>query len=526
VSLPAPIAAPPARRRVVILDGDPSFGPSLQHDFGSRDFDVDIVASETEAIASVETSLPALVVLDAHLPGSAAVQLLRRWQTRQPELIVVLVSGKASLNVIVDAMKEGALRFLVKPVTVDALLEKLEQQPRTSAESAPLPGAQHVLGTAALDADGIDRFFAISPGLLAIWGFDGYFKMLNPAWIKALGYTIEELCAKPHLELVHPEDREKARDEASELRGGHTVFVFKNRYRRKDGEYRWLEWHATPSPENRAVYASARDVTKTVRMEQGLRAANTHLEGEIAENAVLLRRSAEQNDLLVALGRAKEEVSSMLVHDLKNPLSVIVANYDFLVDGFEGSADCLEALQDSKMAGQRMLRLLENLLDVTRLENGALKLRVAPLEIIELIDALVEQRRILASARNVTVVRVPSPPITIAADQDLLTRVIENIFDNAFRHTPQGGRIEIRLERVGTNLEIRFGNSGVPVAKEIRPTIFEKHRHGTESSRLNLGLGLYFSRLAIEAHGGVIWNEETEAMPTVFGIRLPGGTPS
>jgi PAS domain S-box-containing protein len=507
------------RRRVVILDSDPTFGQSLQKDFDSRDFDVEIVGTPAQAVASIAASLPALVVLDVHLPEEAALRLLRIWQQQAPDLVVILVSGKASLHVVIKAMQEGGRRFFAKPVSVGALLDAIEAPPRALPFMLPV---NHQLGTAALDTAGVDRFFAISPGLLSISGFDGYFKMLNPAWIKALGYTIDELCERPHLELVHPDDREKARDEAFDIRGGHTVFIYKNRYRRKDGEYRWLEWHATPSPEHRLVYASARDVTKTVRMEEGLRETNARLKGSVASHETQLRASEEKNDLLAELGRAKDEASDLIVHDLKNPLSVIIANYDYLVDGFEGSAESLEALQDSKTAGQRMLRLLENLLDVTHLENGSLKVCAVSVDIRALLSTLVDQRRILGLGHGITLSFLPGAPLTITIDQDLVTRAIENIFDNAFRHTPPQGRVEVQLTQVGTDIEIRIGNSGRAIPVDMREAIFDKHRQAhDDSARLNLGLGLYFCRLAITVQGGAMWVEETELLPTVFGIRLP-----
>ena len=111
-------------------------------------------------------------------------------------------------------------------------------------------------------------------------------------------------------------------------------------------------------------------------------------------------------------------------------------------------------------------------------------------------------------------------------DADLMTRAVENIFDNALRHTPNGGSIEIERREVGPDVEIRIGNSGGAIPVEERMTIFEKHQRGsTEVGRMNLGLGLYFCRLAIEAQGGKMWVEETTRMPTVFGIRLPRTAP-
>ena len=115
-----------------------------------------------------------------------------------------------------------------------------------------------------------------------------------------------------------------------------------------------------------------------------------------------------------------------------------------------------------------------------------------------------------------------SPEIRMKADADLLTRTVENILDNALRYVPDGGMIEIELRELGMEVEIRIGNSGPAIPIEARSVIFDKHGQvGVDIGRRNLGLGLHFARLAVEAHGGRIWVEETETLPTVFGIRLP-----
>jgi PAS domain S-box-containing protein len=490
------------KRRVLIVDSDRAFGRSLAKDFTALGLDVETVETAGEAIARVATSPPDLVVLDLFLPERAACEMLKVWKVQAPGVVVVLVSGDASMNVVLDALNEGAHRFFTKPVTAAALIGELDQ--------------------GALKTEEVDRFFAISADLLSVAGFDGYFKMLNPAWEKTLGYSLEELYSRPHLELVHPEDRDKATDEAVEIRGRQTVFRFKNRYRCKDGSYRWLAWSATPSPGQRLVYASARDVTKSVHMEQGLRQANQRLKRVVASRGVLLRESTVEHDSLVELGRFKDEVAAMLVHDLKNPLSIIVLNYDYILEGFEGSADCLEALRDSQSAGHRVLRLLANLVDVAHCEDGTLEVHRSQTNLAELLRPIAEQRRALVRSRHLEIIVSPAPEMTVAVDPDLVTRTIENIFDNACRHTPNGGTIEVAMREVGPDVEIRIGNSGSAIPDAARATIFDKHgQAGSEHGHLNLGLGLYFCRLATEAQGGRIWVEETDRLPTVFGIRLP-----
>jgi len=108
----------------------------------------------------------------------------------------------------------------------------------------------------------LDRFFTLSLDMLCVAGFDGYFKRVNPAWTRVLGYTSEELLAQPYMEFVHPDDRNPTSDAASTLNVGGEVMAFENRYRAKDGSYRWLEWCSVPYPHERTIYGAARDVTE------------------------------------------------------------------------------------------------------------------------------------------------------------------------------------------------------------------------------------------------------------------------
>jgi PAS domain S-box-containing protein len=113
-------------------------------------------------------------------------------------------------------------------------------------------------------AEQLGHFFSISTDLLCIAGTDGYFKRLNPAWERTLGYTIGELLAKPYKEFIHPDDVERAEVEAAELGadGSKVTVSFENRYRCRDGSYRWLSWNAIPVPDSGMLYGAARDTTE------------------------------------------------------------------------------------------------------------------------------------------------------------------------------------------------------------------------------------------------------------------------
>jgi PAS domain S-box-containing protein len=118
----------------------------------------------------------------------------------------------------------------------------------------------------------LERLFTLSLDLLCIAGFDGHFKRLNPAWARTLGYSLEELLAKPYLDFVHEDDRAATITESQRLATGDDTVSFENRYRCKDGGYKWLLWNATPDYARKKIYAVARDITESKKAERRLAA--------------------------------------------------------------------------------------------------------------------------------------------------------------------------------------------------------------------------------------------------------------
>jgi two-component system, sensor histidine kinase and response regulator len=241
-------------------------------------------------------------------------------------------------------------------------------------------------------------------------------------------------------------------------------------------------------------------------------------------NLVALRdrelRLRERNLDLLELIRFRDELSSLLIHDLKSPIAVVHMCLAHLGNRIEPDPGNLEALSDARISIERANRIVENMLDLVRMESRRLVLHRSPAKPADLLGAVAVARAPLVRNRTVRLDLEVDKELQVSADVDLLTRVIENVVDNSLRHVPVGGRIVLKAEARGDVATITIGNDGPPVPNELRESIFEKYTRGDSAGRTNHGLGLYFCRLAMEAHGGRIWVRD-EPLPAVFGLELP-----
>src|SRR5262249_3589750 len=146
--------------------------------------------------------------------------------------------------------------------------------------------------------------------MLCVVGFDGYFKRVNPAWGRVLGYTEAELLSRPYLDLVHPDDREATVAEAGRATAGKEVIAFENRYFHKDGTLRWLLWTASPFPEQQVVYAAARDTTDRREAEETL--------ARLVKELELAKGRAEE------AAETKSAFLANMSHEIRTPLNAVL----------------------------------------------------------------------------------------------------------------------------------------------------------------------------------------------------------
>jgi signal transduction histidine kinase len=237
------------------------------------------------------------------------------------------------------------------------------------------------------------------------------------------------------------------------------------------------------------------------------------------------------------LERYREELSGMLVHDLRSPLGAVIAGLHMAIEEMElGRDQADEALIMTTMrvalnSANRLLNMVTNLLDIYKLEAGELRLKTEPLKLADIAAHAVDILRSVALEAGVHVgVKAPNNLSRVIADVQIIERVLINLLDNALRYTPAQGYVTVQVRRQGDQQIVSVLDSGSGIPPESRADVFKRHVQLQTGRRVRgakgSGLGLTFCKLAVESHGGKIWVDDGPEGGAAFHFSLPIKGPS
>lgn len=226
------------------------------------------------------------------------------------------------------------------------------------------------------------------------------------------------------------------------------------------------------------------------------------------------------------LEQMRQDVTAMLVHDLQSPLGNVISSLELMkytLARENGNDDILGLLDVASRSSGQLLRLIQSLLDISRLEAGQPLGRRKALSIRKIVQDAYEIEQPNFERRGVRLLReLPETLPPVYVEENVISRVLLNLFDNALKHSGEGYAITVSAEESSDMVELSVSDQGVGIPEDYRETIFEKfQRIKTDPSSKGLGLGLAFCRLAVEAHGGHIWVEEAEGGGARFSFTIP-----
>jgi two-component system sensor histidine kinase/response regulator len=244
------------------------------------------------------------------------------------------------------------------------------------------------------------------------------------------------------------------------------------------------------------------------------------MSAELAEHYALVR---QQRDDLMRLTLQKERLTSFVVHDLKSPVNTLDLYAQLLLEDRTLPERARNSVQHIRDEARSLLRLVLNLLDISKSEEGQLMPALTRVDLAALIGEIRDAFSMRAKSAGIDLaLEVGASAVT--ADADLLRRVLENLVDNAIRHSPEGSAIVLVSVQRESGVEIRVADGGPGIAAAARDKVFERFvqldNEPALERRGGRGLGLAFCKLAVEAHGGTIWVEDGRP-GAVFCLRLP-----
>jgi PAS domain S-box-containing protein len=357
---------------------------------------------------------------------------------------------------------------------------------------------------------------ASSDDAIASKDLNGVVKTWNAAAERIFGYTAAEMIGRPIAMLV-PDDRPNEEHEILErLKRGERVDHFETVRVRKDG--RRIDVSVTISP----IRDAGGEVVGASKIVRDI----TNMKAVLAERERLLARERAAREEAERVGRAKDEFLATLSHELRTPLNAILGWAHILRTGGVPPQDVATGLETIERNARLQTQLIEELLDMSRIISGKLRLDVQPVDLQLVIADAVESMRPAADAKNIKLHKLLDPSAsTINGDPNRLQQVLWNLLSNAIKFTPKGGNVQVILRRVNSQVEVSVSDTGQGIHPDFIPQLFNRFTQADASSTRRhggLGLGLAIVKHLVELHGGSVRaSSPGEGQGSTFTIRLP-----
>lgn len=268
------------------------------------------------------------------------------------------------------------------------------------------------------------------------------------------------------------------------------------------------------------------DQVNTLRQVHGEIQRDTDLYDEVSrlnnELVGIQRELAKKNAQLTQLNQEKNRLLGIAAHDLRNPLHAIMMLSQFLLDE-EPEGEQKEFLEEIRSSTTFMARLIDDLLDVAKIESGQIALELAVCDINALLKATIKRQNLLASRKQIEISFVGQPLSPAQLDISKIEQILNNLIGNAIKFSLPGGRVEVRLHQAGERFEIAVQDWGMGIPPEIQSrlfTAFSKGQTGTAGEK-SIGLGLLIVKRIVQVHGGDIRLESASGVGTTFTVSLP-----
>ncbi|MDB9377188.1 PAS domain-containing sensor histidine kinase, partial [Nodularia sphaerocarpa] len=353
------------------------------------------------------------------------------------------------------------------------------------------------------------------PQLVWICNIQGEYEYVNQRWCDFTGQKIEEAMGVGWTKVIHPDDIQLAIDSWTNALQTGEAYEQEMRYRQFDGSYRWHLARGVPIKNEQGGiirwFGTSTDIDHRKQLE--------------AERDQLLQREQAARGAAEKANQTKDEFVAMVSHDLRSPLNAILGWAKLLRTRQLDADTVTNALETIERNAQSQAKLLEDLLNMSRILRGQLQLEIRPVNLVSIVKASVETAYPSAHAKGIhlaSIIDESIPPIV--GDSNRLLQVLGNLLSNAIKFTPSEGRVEVQLAKSDdSQILIEVSDTGLGIKPEFLPHVFDRYRQADcTSTHSGLGLGLAIARHLVQLHGGTIQaHSQGEGLGSTFTIKLP-----
>jgi PAS domain S-box-containing protein len=353
-----------------------------------------------------------------------------------------------------------------------------------------------------------------SPDLILVRDLAGRYILVNPAFARMVGRPVAELIGKRDSEIFDPATAERIREHDRHVLTTEAQVTYEIAIHSPRGEDRIYESSKYPyyasGGELIGVIVIARDITERKRMEAQLR---------------------DQYEKLKELDKLKGDFVNAVSHDLRTPLTSILGYAEFLEDGVGGPLSDQQQtfVVQIEKSSKRLEGMVNDLLDFARLDAGTFRLHCEEEDLVGRVRELVDSMRPQAQDHHLELLtELPDEPIMRVLDPQRIDRVLANLIGNALKFTPEGGRVTVRLTEDDAGALCEVEDTGIGIAPEDLPKLFQRFTQLAAGARMKAGtgLGLSISKAQVEAHGGTVGVRSEPGKGSTFWFRLPRGVPA
>ncbi len=510
--------APAPRARVLVADDNAEMCRYLRRVLAPH-VAVDTVCDGRSALDAARRACPDLVLADVMMPDLDGFGLMRalRADERTRAIPVVMLSPRAAAESRIEGLRAGADDYLVKPFSAHELITRV----RTHLELSRLRRE------AGLQSHRLNALFELAPAVICVLaGPDHVCLLANRPALESVGnrdvldlpirQAMPELAGQGIVELL---DRAYATGER--YLGSELAIQIQ-----RGGQLEQTYWNAVYQPYRdvegkvEGVMIFGFEITVQVRARQRAEALTRQLQASEAK--------AE------AANRAKDEFLAVLGHELRNPLAPILTALQLM--RLRGGDTGAKERSIIERQAQHLVRLVDDMLDVSRITRGKIELKIKRVELGDVVARAIEMTSpVLEQRQHRLGLHMPSRGLAVDGDPDRLAQIFSNLLTNAAKYTERGGRITVSAERCDDRIGIRVKDTGIGIAPEMLPRVFEmfvQEQQALDRSRGGLGLGLTIVRSLVAMHGGTVevhsegHNRGSEFVVTLPAavVRPPAGT--